>query len=340
MDLLLRRGIACMSVFASAASAPAANDPIVEAAIDWIICLHSGDAGPLQYEAFKQWRLQDARHDAAIRHLEQVLGSFVRLPASFHVRDSARRVLLKSPGRRKLLRNTLAILLIGSGTCLIAQRITPLNTVTADLHTGTGQRKHMQLADGSQIWLNARSATDIDFDENTRRIHLLSGEIVVDVAAHAQRPFIVQSAEGSMRTLGTRFLIRQEEGATVLAVLRSSVRIDAKGGASRTLLAGETARFDQARITVAATPFGDAAAWVDGFIEVHDRPLSEVIAAMRPYCSGFLRVTPQAGDLRVTGTFSLDDGRRTLAALAETLPIMIRSRTDYWISIELQNPVS
>ncbi|MFC7287118.1 FecR domain-containing protein [Herminiimonas glaciei] len=329
-----------MSAFTPTASAPAVTDPIVEAAIDWIICLRSGDAGPVQHEAFKQWRLQDVRHDTAIRHLEQVLGTFDGLPASSYVRSSARRALLKSPDRRKLLRNTLALLLVGSGTGLLAQRITPLNTVTADLRTSTGQRKHMQLADGSQIWLNARSAADIDFDESTRRIHLRSGEIVVDVAADAQRPFIVESAEGSMRALGTRFLVRQEEGATVLAVLHSAVRIDAKDGASRTLVAGETARFDQSQITAIDTASGAAAAWVDGFIEVHDRPLREVIAAMRPYRSGFLRVTPQAGALRVTGTFPLDDSKRTLAALAETLPIVIRSRTDYWISIELQDSAS
>lgn len=321
----------------AAMTAPAASDPIVEAAIDWIICLRSGDASQAEHDAFKRWRLLDTRHDAAIRHLEQVLGTFDTLPASPQVRSTARRALLKSPDRRKLLRNTLAMLLVGSGAGLVAQRITPLNTITADLRTGTGQRTHMQLADGSQIWLNARSAADIDFGEGVRRVHLRSGEIVVDVAPDAQRPFIVQSAEGSMRALGTRFLVRQEEGATVLAVLHSSVRIDAHGGASLTLQAGQSARFDQTQITPIDLGSADAAAWVDGVIEVHDRPLREVIAAMRPYRPGFLRITPQAGDLRVTGTFPLDDSKRTLAALAETLPIIIRSRTEYWISIELQD---
>ncbi|WP_231949190.1 FecR family protein [Herminiimonas arsenitoxidans] len=337
--MLLRSGIAGMNAFASHTAAPVSNDPIVEAAIDWIICLRSGEAGQVEHEAFKRWRLQDVRHDAAIRHLEQVLGAFDTLPVSSHVRSSARRALLKSPERRKLLRNGLALLLLGSGAALLTQRITPLNTMTADLRTATGQRKHVRLADGSQIWLNARSAADIDFDEATRRIHLRSGEIIVDVASDAQRPFIVQSAQGSMRALGTRFLVRQEEGATVLAVLHSSVRIDAMGGTSRTLVAGQSARFDQVQIDAIDAASDDAAAWMDGFIEVHDRPLSEVIAALRPYRSGFLRLTPQAGALRVTGTFPLDDSGRTLAALAETLPIAIRRRTDYWVSIEMLSPV-
>lgn len=321
-----------------ATTAPAANDPIVEAAIDWIICLRSGDASQAEHDAFKRWRLLDTRHDAAIRHLEQVLGTFDTLPVAPQVRSTARRALLNSPDRRKLLRNTLAMLLLGSGTGLLVQRVTPLDTMTADLRTATGQRKHIHLADGSQIWLNARSAADIDFDEATRRIHLRSGEIIVDVAPDAQRPFVVQSAQGGMRALGTRFLVRQEEGSTVLAVLHSSVRIDVASGASSTLVAGQSARFDQKQIEAIDIASGDSAAWVDGFIEVHDRPLSEVIAALRPYRSGFLRVTPQAGALRVTGAFPLDDSGRALAALAETLPITIRSRTDYWVSIELREP--
>ncbi|MNR76253.1 fec operon regulator FecR [compost metagenome] len=323
-----------------ATTAPAANDPIVEAAIDWIICLRSGDASQSEHDAFKRWRSLDTRHDAAIRHLEQVLGTFDALPVAPQVRSSARRALLNSPDRRKLLRNTLTMLLLGSGTALLAQRMTPLDTVTADLRTATGQRKHIHLADGSHIWLNARSAADIDFDEVTRRIHLRRGEIVVDVAPDVQRPFVVQSAQGSMRALGTRFLVRQEEGSTILAVLHSSVRIDVAGGASRTLVAGQSARFDQKQIELIDIASGDTAAWVDGFIEVHDRPLSEVIAALRPYRSGFLRVTPEAGALRVTGAFPLDDNGRALAALAETLPITIRSRTDYWVSIELRESAS
>lgn len=46
-----------------------------------------------------------------------------------------------------------------------------------------------------------------------------------------------------------------------------------------------------------------------------------------------LRVSSEAARLRVTGSFALDDSERTLAALAETLPIAVRRRTDYWVTI-------
>ena len=38
----------------------------------------------------------------------------------------------------------------------------------------------------------------------------------------------------------------------------------------------------------------------------------------------------------MTGTFSLDDSNRTLAALAESLPVTVQRRTDYWVSIDLR----
>lgn len=318
----------------AAASSPPADDPVVAAAIEWMVLLRSGEAGAAEHESFAQWRRSDARHEAAAARLEQALGAIQALPDAMPARDSARRVLLVSSSRRKLLRNTLALLIVGGGAGLLAQRVTPLRDMTADLHTSTGERKHVRLADGSEIWLNARSAADVDFGTDARRIRLRDGEIVVDVAHDAQRPFIVQTPQGSMRALGTRFLVRQEEGGTVLAVLHSSVRIDTAEGHSSVLHAGQSARFDAVDIVPMETPAAAATAWTGGLIEVRDRPLGEVIAALRRYRFGFLRVTPQAAALRVTGIFSLDDSERTLAALAETLPIAIRRRTDYWISID------
>jgi len=311
------------------------DDPIVAAAIEWVVRLRSGEAGDEEHEAFARWRRSDARHEAAAAHLEQALGTIRNLPVSALGPGSARRVLLASPSRRKLVRNTLALLIAGGGAALLTQRLTPLQDIMADLHTATGERKHVRLADGSEIWLNARTAVDVDFGADARHIRLRDGEIVVEVAHDAQRPFIVQTRQGSMRALGTRFLVRQEDGDTVLAVLHSSVRIDTLGGSNDVLQAGQSVRFDADRIVPIKPSASAVAAWTAGLIEVHDRPLGEVIAALRPYRSGFLRITPQAAALCVTGIFSLDDSERTLAALAETLPIAIRRRTDYWISIEL-----
>ncbi len=314
--------------------APAADDPVVKAAIEWIILLRSGECSSDERRAFEAWRRADARHDAAVARLEQRLGRFDALPASTEARASARRALLAPSSRRKALRGGAAMLLLAVGSGFVAHRVTPLQNVLADLRTATGERRRIALADGSTLWLNARSAVDVRFDDRQRRLVLQGGELVIDVARDTARPLIVQTREGTMQALGTRFLARQEEGSSVLAVLHSSVRIDTRQGRSAVFGAGQGARFDSAGIVPVEQGVAESAAWTEGFIEVHDRPLGEVVAALRPYRRGFLRVSPQAAALRVTGTFPLDDSERTLAALVETLPIAVYRRTDYWVTIE------
>lgn len=57
-----------------------------------------------------------------------------------------------------------------------------------------------------------------------------------------------------------------------------------------------------------ATPPASASAWEDGFLEVHDRPLEEVIAALRAYRPGLLRVSAAAGRLRGRVVAAHDEG--------------------------------
>ena len=313
---------------------PAPDDPVVVAAIEWLVRLRSGDTSPALHADFVRWRDSDSRHAAAVRRLEQALGNFQALPAG--TQASARRALLAAPARRSMLRNALGLAAVGLGSAALMQRYTPLETLSADLRTHTAERQRVVLADGSELWLNARSAVDIDFDMQMRRVHVRSGEIVVNVARDANRPFVVLTEHGSAQALGTRYLIRKEEGDTVLAVLHSSVRVTTQGGDAASFSEGQGARFNAQGITAMALTPVDAAAWTDGFIEIHDRPLSELITALKPYRPGLLRCSRAAGKVRVTGSFSLDDSNRTLAALADTLPVSVQRRTDYWVSIDLR----
>jgi transmembrane sensor len=321
---------------ASLPESPPQDDAAVAGAIAWAVRLRSGEAGAADWAAFEAWCAGDPRHHAAFSRLEQALGTFGRLPAAAVASGAARRVLLKSPARRKALRNTLGLALLGAGGAGALHQLTPLQSLTADLRTATGERRRVVLEDGSELWLNARSAVDVAFDAGARLLRLRAGEIIVSVAADPTRPFVVRTAQGAVHALGTRFAVRSEEAHTLLAVLHSAVRVDTAAGQSATLAAGRSARFDAERIETLAQRASDFAAWAEGFVEVHDRPLGEVIAALRPYHTGFLQVSDAAAALRVTGAFPLDDRRRTLTALAESLPITVRQRTPYWIGIGIR----
>ena len=210
--------------------------------------------------------------------------------------------------------------------------MTPVTGLTADVHTATGERRTLQLADGSRLVLNARSAVDIRFDGSRRLLRLREGEVLVTVAADAARPFIIATAQGEVWALGTRFLVRQEEARSLVCVQEHSVRIDCLDGRQGELGEGHAAWFGAAGIQPASASLLTRAAWVDGRVEVDDEPLGHLVEALRPYHRGLLRISPEAAQVRVFGVFPLDDSGAALQSLAETMPVRVR-RFGPWLTL-------
>ncbi|MGK9563911.1 FecR domain-containing protein, partial [Salmonella enterica subsp. enterica] len=86
-----------------------------------------------------------------------------------------------------------------------------------------GEQRQLRLADGTLLNLNTHSAVDVQFDDSTRRIVLQEGEIMVETGHGDPRPFIVQTRDGSLLALGTRFMVKREDDGTRLSVLQSRV---------------------------------------------------------------------------------------------------------------------
>ena len=159
------------------------------------------------------------------------------------------------------------------------------------------------MSDGSQLLLDARSRVNLDFTPAYRQVRLLDGAVTVSVAPDARRPFLVQTAEGTVRALGTRYMVRQQAQRTVVVVHEHEVEVETMSGAHGTVRAGTGARFDALRMDTPRAELMAEAAWEAGWIDVRGRPLAEVIAALRPYRSGSLRISMAAGGLPVSGHF-------------------------------------
>ncbi|MFJ4371706.1 FecR domain-containing protein [Pseudomonas japonica] len=308
-----------------------ALDPVAEEAIAWMVRLRSGQDEARQQVLFQQWLARSPANAAAWEQLQRGLGRHYdvvrRAPGA--LRDT---LLQTDTARRDVLRGLVAVGLLGGGLWLGA-RSDGGRTLMADLRTGTGERRRLTLADGSRLILNADSAVDIDLAGERRLLRLYRGALVVQVAADPSRPFIVRTAQGDIRALGTRFLVEQlADDSTRVVVLEHAVRVSLPSGATQDLAEGQAALLRAQGIE--ALPAGQAyrADWVEGRLSVLDEPLSTLIDALRPYRSGFIRVSPRVRDLRVQGVFPLDDSERTLAALAETQPIRIK-RFGPWLTL-------
>ncbi|MCE1118355.1 MULTISPECIES: FecR family protein [Pseudomonas] len=303
-------------------------DSISEQAIDWMVELNAGHHDATLPARLQHWLGQDPRHQQAWDLLQQRLGRPCAVLRGLDARTpgqaQATRQLLLQPtrSRREVLRGLAGLGLLGGGLWAGWRSDAALGW-RADLHTASGQRRNFTLADGSRLSLNSHSAVDLLFDAGQRLLVLRRGELLIQVAADPHRPLRVRTAQGQVQALGTRFLVSQEEDATRVVVLQHSVRTSLVDGRQLDLQEGQAALLRYSGIEPLAQEQRQRAAWLQGRLEVLDEPLHQVIDALRDYLPGYIRLAPGVRDLRVQGVFPLDQPRKALQALGETLPIRI-----------------
>ncbi|WP_437881133.1 FecR domain-containing protein [Pseudomonas sp. LRF_L74] len=312
-------------------------------AVDWLLRLENATDKQAIQQAFEQWLASGVQQQAAWQRVNGLLSApladlqGIEQLQPGHTR-MASRALIAGPqlSRRSMMGKGLALVLLGAGGLALANRAAPLGDLLADRRTSTGERRRFTLADGSQLSLNARSAVDLRFDGQQRVVVLRAGELQVDVAADVNRPFIVMTREGQVRALGTRFTVIQEAGSSLVVVQQHSVLMTPEMGAALRVESGQALRFDRQGGTFVEPSLRTCVDWLEGRIEMRDEPLGDLIAALRPYRTGLLRVSPEAARIRVYGTFPLDDVDRTLRSLAETLPIRVETMGFWLTRIDVQ----
>lgn len=334
---------------ATQAAAPASDlDPaILREAAEWLVRLHSGDASAADYQALQRWLAQSAQHQQAWCRAEALLGNLQQIPPTLARATLDRPGHAASAGRRAALARLVWLPLLPASAWLGWEHL-PWREWNADYRTATGEQQRATLADGTQVLLNTASALDVRYSGTQRLLHLLAGEVLIttapDPAAHAgqpPRPFIVHTAEGRIRALGTRFTVRREApgggqgGArSHVAVFEGAVEITA-GGDTRRIATGEQARFGATGIT--AHQVADEAldgAWSTGMLIARQMRLADLAAELNRYRPGVLRCAPEVADLRISGAFPLLEPERSLRLLVDTFPVQVRYRSRYWATLE------
>ncbi|WDU62254.1 FecR domain-containing protein [Pseudomonas poae] len=302
-----------------------------EAAASWYVQFQSQPPTPADRQAWQQWLNGDPTHQAAWNQMEQLQRSLGALP-----QDLTRRALSSTQQRRQVLK---WMLVLGATGYLgwNVQQHTPLGSVWADYRTPVGKRRRIELADGTRIDLNTHTAIDVVFDGRQRLIRLRHGEILIHTGkSGGQTPFYVDTRQGRIQALGTRFTVRQLEDSTRVGVLEDRVSLSPgdQPDRGRLLNAGESADFDRQHVGP-NHPYGGAqAAWVDGQLIVLNARLGEVIDELARYRAGVLQCDSASARLRVSGTFRLDSTDAVLANLQATLPIQVKYFTRFWVSVQ------
>ncbi|MGN2438264.1 FecR domain-containing protein [Pseudomonas syringae] len=313
----------------------ASDEAIIDEAAQWMALLQSGHASAEEFSAFGRWSKADPRRAEIFNAMGAVIPALEDDGLRSLPRDSLLHTLNAASGRRRFMRNTLALLGVISGVGLLA-RVSGTWPQAGDIRTGTGERLSLNLPDGSALTLDARSRVVAHFDDRQRVIQLLDGTLLVDVSKDRIRPFIVKTDQGLMRALGTRFLVQQNQDQTQITLLHSQVEITTANGAVQVVSAGQKAIFNAERIISLQASSGEESSWTQGLLEVRDQALGAVIDSLRNYRRGIIRVSPAAANLRLSGIYPLDDTDRALQLLSSSLPVQIDYHSPYWVSIDMR----
>ncbi|WP_186196987.1 FecR domain-containing protein [Burkholderia gladioli] len=326
--------------------APPLDRAVARAAAGWAVRLRES-ASAEDLAACARWREADPEHERAWQGVLRLDAKFGAMPAAAALPALGRERRVDRRAALKTLGGTAAAL---APAGYLAYRLLPWQAWSAEQRTGPGERRGLMLADGTRIELNTGSALNVRFDANERRVELVAGEILVATGADAHspyawhRPFVVRTAAGRIRALGTRFVVRDgvepARAASRVTVLDGAVEITpaAAPALRRRLDAGRQLCFSAEAIGASGPADPHAADWSRGVLFADRMRVGAFAAELARYRPGLLRCDPAVAELRITGAFQIDNTDNILAALPATLPVRVVYRTRYWVTIEPARP--
>lgn len=319
----------------SASPASPLTPNLLQQAASWLVCI-DGQADDVQLRQYNDWLEASELHREAVRQLQASLAPLSTLPRA-PIR-AALSSITRKPARFPVKALMLALVLLLPASLVLPRA--PAAYWFADIRTGTGQWHTQQLPDGSRISLNGLSAVDVDFDSHSRTLHLLRGEILIEVTKDTQRPFLVVTDEGSIRALGTRFTVERLAGSTRLAMIESSTHV-ISAGEGLDVHASQQVMMDAGGIHPLSDVdgVGIEQAWEHHKLVVRRLPLAQVLERLNRFHRGWMVYDAAAlANLEVTAILPADDSERALRLLSRSLPIKVEKITPWVTRIALKKP--
>lgn len=308
-----------------------------EQAAHWLVELQADDATPVTQHRWQQWREAHPDHELAWQHIERFTGKLHRLSSPL---AHATLAPPDSPRRRQAIK-ALSVVLFGGSSAWLVHQQTPWRSWAADKHVAKGARETLTLDDGTLLVMNSNTAVNLYYSDTQRVIELVFGEILVTTGHDpyfpgSAYPLYVHTAQGTVRALGTRFTVRQDNGNTShVAVFDGAVEIRPANNptALRIVHSGWQSSFTDDAIAPLTQGKESATAWEQGMLVVEDMPLGEFIEELARYRPGKLFCDPAIAHLKVTGTYPLANTDHILDILSATHPVQLRTMTRFWVTV-------
>jgi transmembrane sensor len=198
---------------------------------------------------------------------------------------------------------------------------------------GNDAVRGITLPDGTLVQLDRGSSIAVHFDRHARRIDVLSGNALFDVAKDPERPLSVAVGANLLRDIGTVFAVQRNADEADVAVISGRVQVlerDSRWLPWRTaanapladLHGGEQAHMDESggvRRT-ASVDLASATAWLPAEIRFQRDTVADVARRFNAYTTRPLVIEDGAlAKMRLSGVFHARDVDAFIAYL-QTLP--------------------
>lgn len=318
------------NVFMNQGASPRPHEAAREQAAEWFARVQDGPLSPEQQARFDAWLGEDPLHRGEYDLLASLWQSADLLPRARLEALCVEDKVATLP-RRRFLQQALAagVMAAAVGLGWFGWQHHELN-YHAQLQTALGERRTVELPDGSHLEINGRTRLEVRFSAGQRDLRLVQGEVMFSVAHDSERPFVVDAGNGTVTVTGTRFDVRRDPGQTRVAVEQGSVKVQGHRESQALLSAGLGSHIDEEGNVAAAYKVDAAAltAWRSGKLVFNDASLAQVAEEVSRYREHPLKVAPKAAKLRLSSTFRVDDTDALLRALPSILPVTVVAHAD------------
>lgn len=181
---------------------------------------------------------------------------------------------------------------------------------TLKLTVPNGRRSSIMLGDGSRVFVNAGSTVTFpkSFTGDRREI-AVDGEVYLEVAKDASRPFIVKTKGMDVKVLGTEFGITSYSGEQYESVVlvSGSVSVRLPGRESIVLNPNQMLTIQNGSYLVNAVDVMDHVSWKKGWLQLGGTRLDDLAAKLSKYYGVDIECDEEVRDLKCGGKLMLSE---------------------------------
>lgn len=300
-------------------------------AVTWYIRLTSEDVTAEEKQAWAIWVKQSRKNEIAWDEIIQTLCKIQSVPPEIGMSVLGRDVSKVDLNKRASLKSfaVFAALAVPTGL-LLKNRL--IKDFYYDYSTKVGQRSQVTLLDGTLLALNTSSAVTVDISSSKRLIKLHHGEIFI-TSGHSNgftRPIEIETPHGNIIPIGTKFNVREFGQFTRVNLFEGELKILPKHHNEPYYMASkQEVDINTTNVVLNTKAEKTVNAWLNGYLEVNNISLKELIEELARYKQGILLCHPEVQKLRISGAYSIDDVDKSLNSLSQSLPIKVQRATKF-----------